>query len=388
MVPQDSPERVQDGSCFKPVSSKVSFPEMEERILRFWKEHDIFHQVDQVRKDAPPFTLYEGPPTANGTPGIHHVLARVFKDVIPRYKTMRGFRPVRQGGWDTHGLPVELEIEKELGISTKPQIEEYGIERFNALCRESVMRYVKEWEELTDRIGFWIDMPSAYITFTNDYIETGWWIIKQLWDRGLMYEGYRVAPHCPRCVTTLSSHEVALGYEEDTPDPSIYVRFRVRSDVQHNDQRAAEALGWDRTKNTWEPERPSLLAWTTTPWTLTANVALVVAPDEDYVLVQAPPEQSQERLIVAKARKDAVLGPEWEEIATVTGKDLTTLYYEPLYQTADPAYFHQVLPADYVSMEDGTGIVHTAPAYGAEDQELGRVHSLPTIHTVDLQGSL
>ncbi|MEK7777170.1 MAG: class I tRNA ligase family protein, partial [Chloroflexota bacterium] len=257
-------------TIFKPVSSKVSFPEMEERILRSWRERDMLRLVEQTRKDAPPFTLYEGPPTANGKPGIHHVLARVFKDVIPRYKTMQGFRPVRQGGWDTHGLPVELEIEKELGISSKREIEEYGIERFNALCKESVMRYVKEFEELTDRIGFWIDMPNAYVTFKNDYIETGWWIIKQLWKRGLLYEGFRVAPHCPRCVTTLSSHEVALGYQENTPDPSVYVRFRLAG--WNVERRARRAFGntYDRLIAHGEPVY--FLAWTTTPWTLTANV--------------------------------------------------------------------------------------------------------------------
>ncbi len=362
---------------FKSVSAKVSFPEMEERILQIWKELDLLHRIDEAREGAPRFTLYEGPPTANGAPGIHHVLARVFKDVIPRFKTMQGYRPVRQGGWDTHGLPVELEIEKELGITAKHQIEEYGIERFNALCKESVMRYVKNWEDLTDRIAFMVDMSQAYVTFSNDYIETGWWIIKQLWDSDLMYQGYKVAPHCPRCVTTLSSHEVALGYKEDTPDPSIYVRFPVKDDAQ--------TLGW---YGNGDAVRPSLLAWTTTPWTLTANVALAVAPDEDYVLVQAPPGQAQERLVLAKARKDAVLGPEWEEITSVRGEDLTGLYYEAPYNTAAPTYLHHVVTADYVSMDDGTGIVHTAPAYGAEDLELGKTYSLPTLHTVDLQGNL
>ena len=191
-----------ESAVFKPVSPRVSFPRMEEEVLDFWKETDILRRIDRAREDAPLFTLYEGPPTANGAPGIHHVLARVFKDVIPRYKTMKGYRPVRKGGWDTHGLPVELEIEKELGISTKGEIEEYGIEKFNALCRASVMRYVQEWETLTDRIGFLVDMDDPYVTFTNDYIESGWWILKQLWDNELLYQGYRVAPHCPRCVTT------------------------------------------------------------------------------------------------------------------------------------------------------------------------------------------
>jgi isoleucyl-tRNA synthetase len=362
---------------FKSVSSKVSFPEMEERILLLWKELDLLHRIDKAREGAPLFTLYEGPPTANGAPGIHHVLARVFKDIIPRFKTMQGFRPIRQGGWDTHGLPVELEIEKELGITAKHQIEEYGIERFNALCKESVMRYVKNWEDLTERIAYMVDISQAYITFSNDYMETGWWIIKQLWDRDLMYQGYKVAPHCPRCVTTLSSHEVALGYKEDTPDPSIYVRFPVKGN--------ANPLGWHSNEDT---ERPSFLAWTTTPWTLTANVALAVAPNEEYVLMQAPHGQAQERLVLAKARKDAVLGPEWEELTTVRGKDLMGLYYEAPYNTAEPTYLHQVVTADYVSMDDGTGIVHTAPAYGAEDLELGKAYSLPTVHTVDLQGNL
>lgn len=348
--------------------------------------------VEQARKDAPPFTLYEGPPTANGKPGIHHVLARVFKDVIPRYKTMQGFRPVRQGGWDTHGLPVELEIEKELGISSKREIEEYGIERFNALCRESVMRYVKEFEDLTGRIGFWVDMPNAYVTFKNDYIETGWWIIKQLWERGLLYEGYRVAPHCPRCVTTLSSHEVALGYQENTPDPSVFVRFQL---LPHHQGTAAAAtmdslarLGWHQQRAEWRSGVPSILAWTTTPWTLTANLALAVNPDEEYVLVEAPQGQPSERLIIAKARKEAVLGPEWEEIATFKGSELANLHYQPLYTTAEHPYVHHVVTADFVSMEDGTGIVHIAPAYGAEDQELGRANNLPTLHTVDLQGNI
>ncbi len=389
-------------SVFKPVTSRVSFPEMEERILRFWQERDMLHLVEEARQDAPPFTLYEGPPTANGKPGIHHVLARVFKDVIPRYKTMQGFRPVRQGGWDTHGLPVELEIEKELGISSKREIEEYGIERFNALCRESVMRYVKEFEDLTDRIGFWIDMPSAYVTFKNDYIETGWWIIKQLWECGLLYEGYRVAPHCPRCVTTLSSHEVALGYQEDTPDPSVFVRIPL-SDKQGVDRSgplpqlipthiaALTDFGYDHNSGQWKSPRPSLLAWTTTPWTLTANVALAVNPEEEYVLVQAPTSQVQELLIIAKARKEAVLGSEWREVASVKGADLHGIHYEPLYHTAGVVgdqRVYEVVTADYVSMEDGTGIVHIAPAYGAEDQELGRAYNLPTIHTVDLDGTI
>ena len=385
-----SQEQENAKSVFKPVSSRVSFPLIEERILAFWNDHDIVDKVDQVRKDAPLFTLYEGPPTANGTPGIHHVLARVFKDIIPRFKTMRGYRAVRKGGWDTHGLPVELEIEKELGTSSKREIEDLvpgdvqaSIQRFNDLCRTSVMRYVQEWEDLTNRIAFWVDMPNAYVTFRNEYIETGWWILKTLWDRGLLYQGYRVAPHCPRCVTTLSSHEVALGYKDDTPDPSIFVRFPLKPEQPNNGLVDSKVLAWDRQENI-----PSLLAWTTTPWTLTANVALAVAPNEAYSLVRSPSEQIHELLIIASERVETVLGPGWEEVASFTGEQLVGLSYEPPYHTADSSYMHQVVTADYVSMDDGTGIVHTAPAYGAEDQELGREWKLPTLHTVDMQGRI
>ncbi len=370
-----------ESAVFKPVSPRVSFPRMEEEVLAFWKETDILRRIDQAREGAPLFTLYEGPPTANGAPGIHHVLARVFKDVIPRYKTMKGYRPVRKGGWDTHGLPVELEIEKELGISTKGEIEEYGIEKFNALCRASVMRYVQEWETLTDRIGFLVDMDDPYVTFTNDYIESGWWILKQLWDNELLYQGYRVAPHCPRCVTTLSSHEVALGYKEDTPDPSVYVSFPLDAakSTQHNP---------DFIQQLPEGQTITFLAWTTTPWTLTANAALAVAPEAKYVLTRL--HQDNSRLILAEERLKAVITDEYDVQGTFLGKELEGLYYQPLYPNPDSndAGAYKVVTAGFVSMEDGTGIVHTAPAYGAEDMELGRAHDLPTVHTVDLQGHL
>ena len=392
MNPSDGEARAQGTPRFKPVPSKVNFPQLEEEVLRFWREREIHRRSEEEKPaDAPRFMLFEGPPTANGSPGIHHVLSRVFKDVIPRYKTMQGYRPLRKGGWDTHGLPVELEVEKELGITTKQQIEEYGVEAFNARCRESVFRYVQEWEALTERVGYWVDMQNPYVTLENDYIETCWWILKQLWDRRLVYEGYKIVPHCPRCVTTLSSHEVALGYKEDTPDPSVYVRFRLRSDLQGIAMGATwdnlAKLGWDHQNTTWRTEVPSILAWTTTPWTLTANAALAVNPDEEYVLMRAPSGQLQEHLIIAKARKDAVLGKEWQELASFTGATLHGLFYEPLYSTAPGDYIHHVVPADFVSMEDGTGIVHVAPAYGAEDMELGRAYTLPTLHTVDIQGN-
>src|SRR5918999_3051433 len=286
---------------FKAVPSRVSFPELDASILKYWKEKDIFHRTETEREDGPIFMLFEGPPTANGSPGIHHVLARVFKDVMCRYHTMKGYRCVRKGGWDTHGLPVELEIEKELGLSSKREIEEYGIEKFNQKCKESVFRYVKDWEVLTDRIGFWVDMERPYITLENDYIETGWWILKQMWDRGLLYEGLRGTPHCPRCETSLSSHEVALGYRDDTPDPSVFVKFRIENPPnpplpkggQESPPLAKGDLGGfrDEPVGALYSEVPTyLLAWTTTPWTLPGNTALAVDENAEYSVVELEQE--------------------------------------------------------------------------------------------------
>ena len=212
---------------FNPVSSRVNFPQLEEKILDWWQSSGIFQRSIGTRQGGPRFVLYEGPPTANGSPGIHHVLARVFKDIIPRYKVMKGYYAPRIAGWDTHGLPVELEVERELGFSGKAEIEEFGIDKFNAECRKSVFRYLKEWEAMTERIGFWIDLEHPYITMDNNYIESVWWAIKQMWDRGLVYQGYKVTPHCPRCGTSLSSHEVALGYQDDAEDPSVYIKFKI-----------------------------------------------------------------------------------------------------------------------------------------------------------------
>src|SRR3990172_1320209 len=256
---------------FKPVGSRVNLPEMEGGILNFWRENDTFKKSIELRQDAPLFVFYEGPPTANGKPGIHHVLARVFKDVVLRYRTMRGYHVPRKGGWDTHGLPVELEVEKELGISSKSQIEQFGVAEFNRRCRESVFRYVKDWERLTERIAFWVDMENAYVTYRNEYIESCWWIIKQLWDKGYVYQDYKVTPHCPRCGTSLSDHEVALGYRDDAEDPSIYIKFKVEGDP-----------AW--LESTEVPTY--LLAWTTTPWTLPGNAALAVATWAEYSLVE------------------------------------------------------------------------------------------------------
>ena len=382
-----------DKRTFQPVSNKVDFPKLEEAVLGRWQENNTFRQVDEARRDAGLFVFYEGPPTANASPGIHHVISRAFKDVVLRYKTMRGFRPLRRGGWDTHGLPVELEVEKELGITSKQEIEQFGIEAFNLRCRESVFRYVKEWEAMTQRTGVWLDMDDAYRTYDNSYIETSWWVFKTLWEQGLVYEGYKVTPHCPRCVTSLSSHEVALGYKENTPDPSVYVRFKLRDDRQGTADGATEQtlkrLGYNPRTQQWEQKVPSFLVWTTTPWTLTANLALAVAPEEAYVLLQSPGGTSDERLVVAESLVDRVLGQGWEVLARFKGKELEGVYYEPPYGNPEQLDgFARVVPADFVTMEDGTGIVHTAPAYGAEDQDLGRAYGLPTVHTVDLHGIL
>ncbi len=378
---------------FSPVSSRVSFPELDARILEHWKERDVFRRAGTEREGAPTFMLYDGPPTANGSPGIHHVLARIFKDVMCRYKTMKGYQVLRKGGWDTHGLPVELAVEQELGLSSKRDIEEYGIEEFNRKCRESVFRYVREWEEMTDRIGFWVDMDDPYVTLENDYIESGWWILKTLWDRGLLYQGMRGTPHCPRCVTSLSSHELALGYQEDTPDPSVFVKFRVVPSP------SVGGLGWGRD------DTPAyLLAWTTTPWTLPGNTALAVDADAEYSVVELEGDNGPELLILASALVEDNIRQEHTVVGTLPGSELVGLGYTPLYSPGkfgsrisrfesgvlttveEGGYSTKVVAADFVSMEDGTGIVHIAPAFGDEDLGLGREKGLNFVQPVDLQG--
>ena len=401
---------------FKSVSSRVSFPEMERGILQFWKDKDIFHRTESERDGKPLFMLYEGPPTANGSPGIHHVLARVYKDIICRYKTMKGYRCLRKGGWDTHGLPVELEVEKELGLSSKRDIEEYGIERFNQKCRESVFRYVKEWESMTDRSGFWVDMEHPYVTLENDYIETSWWILRQLWDKGLLYQDIKGTPHCPRCVTSLSSHEVALGYRENTPDPSLYVKFPVNYLTPSlelpgrggEEPTPSASMGAGRDGG----EIPTyFLAWTTTPWTLPGNTALAVAEDADYCIIEVVRESGPERLIMASKLVDVVIQEPHGVLKTTKGRDLVGLTYGSLYDPrsygaeirrfersgsegdgqsaaleATTEFNPRVVATDFVSMEDGTGIVHIAPAFGDEDLGAGRQHGLNYVQPVDLQG--
>ncbi len=346
---------------FKPVSSKLNVPAMEEGVLAFWQREQVFKKTLARRKDGPEFVFYEGPPTANGRPGSHHVLARAFKDIFPRYKIMRGFHVSRRGGWDTHGLPVEIEVEKKHGFNNKHQIEEYGIEKFNEECRKSAFEYIRDWSRLTDRIAFWVDLEDAYVTYTNEYIESVWWILKSFWEKDLLYRGYKVVPYCPRCGTPLSDHEVALGYDEAT-DPSVFVRMPL---VDKKDT--------------------SLLVWTTTPWTLPGNVAVAAHPDVDYVTVERNlPEGGKEKLILAKLLLEKVFkDEEVKVIETFKGKKLKGQKYLPLFTFLPPEKpAHYVVLGDFVTTEDGTGLVHMAPAFGAEDMSMANEHNLPVLMTV------
>jgi len=335
---------------------KFDFPRREEEILEFWKKNKIFEESIKQRKGKKKFVFYEGPPTANGQPGLHHVEARVFKDIILRYKTMQGFYCERKAGWDTHGLPVEIQVEKELGLKNKKEIEEYGIEKFIEKCKESVWRYRNEWEKITERMAYWLDMKNAYATMANNYIETLWWIFKEIEKRKLLYEGYKILPWCPRCGTALSSHEVSQGYKK-IKEESIYIKFPVK-------------------------EKPNtyFLVWTTTPWTLPSNVALAINPKINYVII----EQGSDRLILAESRLHIISG-EYKVGEKKLGADLIGREYEPLYSAKAP---YKIFGADFVSADDGTGIVHIAPAYGEDDMNLGKANSLPVLNLADEEGKM
>jgi len=349
---------------FKPVSSRLNISLLENEILRFWQQNDIFHKSMETREGGPEYVFYEGPPTANGKPGVHHVLARVFKDMFPRYKSMNGYHVLRRGGWDTHGLPVEIEVEKRLGFTNKQDIEDYGIAKFNEHCKNSVFTYIQEWEKLTDRIGYWVDLDDAYITYKNSYIESVWWLLKSIWDKGLLYQGFKVVPYCPRCGTPLSDHEVAQGYAKAT-DPSIFVRMPLV-----------------------EEENTSLLVWTTTPWTLPGNVAVAAHPDTEYVKVALGEGANREFLILAKPLLEKVLGDQpYEVVKTFKGKQLKGKHYRPLF-TFMPIEkdAHYVVLADFVTVDDGTGLVHLAPAFGADDMQMSLEYDLPILMTVNESG--
>jgi len=346
----------------------INFPQKEKRILKFWRQNRAFERSIEQRKKAPAFVFYEGPPTANAKPGIHHVLSRIYKDIICRYKTMQGFKVIRKAGWDTHGLPVELEIEKKLGLKSKKDIEKYGIAKFNKKCKKSVWQYQRDWEKLTERIGFWLDLKNPYITYQPDYIETVWRIIKELYKKGLLYQDYKVVPYCARCGTSLSSHEVALGYKK-IKEPAIYVKFQI-----HPPSASRRSRG--KFKNTY------LLVWTTTPWTLPGNVAIAVNPSFNYVKVKV----DKEYLILSKERMK-VFGIKGEVVQEFKGKDLLGLEYEPPYKFINPnkkAWY--IIPGSFVSLEEGTGLVHIAPAFGEEDMTAGKENNLPVLLNVDEEG--
>jgi len=343
---------------FRELTDKISYPAVEREILKFWKEHKIFEKSITTRDGKPGFTFYEGPPTANGRPGIHHVMARTLKDLVCRYKTMTGHQVHRKAGWDTHGLPVEIEVEKQLGFKHKEDIVRYGVAQFNARCRESVWKYKADWERMTEQMGYWVDLSEPYVTFENSYIESVWWALKRYYDQEMIYKGYKIQPYCPRCETPLSSHEVSLGYE-DVKDPSVYVRMRLKEDPH-----------------------TSFLVWTTTPWTLISNVALAVGSDIPYVKV----EHKGEKLILAEARLVALEG-EYTILERYVGRDLAGKEYERIFSfhPVDRRGFY-VIEGDFVTTEDGTGIVHIAPAYGEDDYQVSKKYDLPTIHPVDKSG--
>ena len=342
---------------YKKNDASKSFMDIEKDILKLWKEKDIIQKNFDLNEGGESFTFYDGPPTANGKPHIGHVLTRVMKDIIPRYKVMKGYKVPRKAGWDTHGLPVELEIEKKLGISGKPGIEAYGVEKFVAECKDSVFSYVNMWREMSERVAFWVDMDNPYVTYHNDYIESVWWALKQMWDKDLLYKGHKIMPYCPRCGTSLSSHEVAQGYK-DVKETSVYVKFKVKG------------------------EEKSILVWTTTPWTLPSNVALAVNKKYDYVEVI----QENENLILSKELLGKLEG-DYEVVREFKGEALLGLEYEQMFNfyTPEEKAFY-IIHGDFVTLSDGTGIVHIAPAYGEDDNMLGKQNNLPLINLVDVEG--
>ena len=358
-------------TVYKKVSTELNFVDREKQTEKFWRENQIFEKSMENRKEGETYTFYDGPPTANGKPHIGHVLTRVIKDMIPRYRTMKGYMVPRKAGWDTHGLPVELEVEKALGLDGKDQIEEYGVEPFIKQCKESVWKYKGMWEDFSGTVGFWADMNDPYVTYHDNFIESEWWALKNIWDKGLLYKGFKIVPYCPRCGTPLSAQEVAQGYKT-LKERSAVVRFK--------------AVGEDAY----------FLAWTTTPWTLPSNTALCVNPEEEYAKVKCADGNVY---YMATALLDKVLGKlatedekAYEVLETYTGSELEFKEYEPLYACAaeeaakQNKKSHFVVCDGYVTMSDGTGIVHIAPAFGEDDAQVGRKYGLPLIKFVDEKG--
>ncbi len=343
---------------FKEVSSRIDFPKMEKEIREFWEKENIFVRSIEERDENNAYVFFEGPPTANGRPGIHHVISRSVKDCVCRLKTMQGYRVERKAGWDTHGLPVEIEVEKQLGIDRKDEVIDFGVGAFNQKCRASVWNYKQDWDELTRRMAYWVDLDDPYITYTNDYIETVWWILKEFWKKDMLYLGYKILPYCPHCETPLSSHEVSQGYKE-VDDPSVFVKAKIKNQ-----------------------DNTSILVWTTTPWTLISNVALALHPDVEYVKVK----HNDEFLILARERL-LVLEGDYEIVEEYKGADLKGIDYEPFFDFIEPEKrAHFTIMADFVTTTDGSGIVHIAPAFGEDDYQVGLKNDLPVIHPVDKSG--
>ena len=351
---------------YKKVDTSLNFVEREKGIVEFWNENKVFEASMQQTEGNEEFSFYDGPPTANGKPHIGHILTRVMKDIVPRYKTMKGNHVLRKAGWDTHGLPVELEVEKKLGFDHKTQIEGYGIEPFIKKCKESVWQYTSEWKNMSDRVGYWCDMDNPYVTYHDDYIESEWWALKEIHKKGLLYKGHKIVPYCPRCGTALSSHEVAQGYK-DVKQTTAFVKFKVVGE-----------------------ENKYILAWTTTPWTLPSNVALCMNPAFDYVEVQM--EESGEVYVLAEGLLKSVLG---EDGYTILSKKKGTQYeyvaYEPLYPFGKEKFnyrekAHYVTCDNYVTLSDGTGVVHIAPAFGEDDYKVGVRYGLPVVQLIDEEG--
>jgi isoleucyl-tRNA synthetase len=351
---------------YESLETSVELPALEQEVLRRWRAIDVFARSVAQTADRPRWVVYEGPPTANGMPGLHHIEARAFKDAFPRYKTMKGFHVPRRAGWDCHGLPVELEVEKELGLTSKQDIERFGIAEFNARCRESVLTYVAAWERMSERMGYWVDFDNAYRTMDSHYVESVWWALKQIYAKGLLVEDHRVAPYCPRCQTALSSHELGQpGAYRDITSPSAFVRFPI-------------------VEGKWAGDT-DLLVWTTTPWTLVSNTAVAVHPDVTYVRARHP--AVERALVVAEPLAAQVLGEGWEITDRCAGRDLERVGYQRPFELIDIPDAHYVVLADFVTTDDGTGLVHLAPAFGADDLAACRSYGLPLVNPINSDGN-